>query len=438
MKSKSKKNSLIGILKHHQKNIINYAIDNNDNIHRLFLFHSLGSGKTITSITLAFIYKILNNVKDKIVIVAPLSIIQNFTKEIKFLKLDENLYEIHSYGKFLRKVHRETSYLENRIVILDEIHNYRSNNKGTNELIKATFPAKKVILLTATPIVNSVEDFSTIIAILNKITYSKAMYSLYKPNYIRQKVSMYKVPITELTLNYPQSKTHYIKLYMTDNYYKEYIKVENQETDKLPPRYKEKDYTAFLNGLRRASNKIIELSPKFIWILDKYLTDPQKTLIYSFWKDSGILEMKELFDKAKVKCEVIDGSVSVSRRNEIVEEYNTNKIKVLLITSAGAEGLDLKETRRVVILEPHWNNEKLNQVIGRAVRYNSHKELSESKRQVDIYHLILIKPKLIGLQRLNPFNYNRQPSIDEMLFDIAELKQERALNYIKYIKENSI
>jgi hypothetical protein len=109
-----------------------------------------------------------------------------------------------------------------------------------------------------------------------------------------------------------------------------------------------------------------------------------------------------------------------------------------LITSAGAEGLDLKETRRVIILEPHWNNEKLNQVIGRAVRYNSHKELSESKRQVDIYHLMLIKPKITGLQKLNPFNFNRSPSIDELLYNISELKQERGLNYISYIKENSI
>jgi SNF2 family DNA or RNA helicase len=163
----SKKQKLINILKPHQKQIINYAIDNNNKIDRIFLFHSLGSGKTITSISLAFIYKILNNIEDKIVIVSPLSIMQNFTKEIKFLSLDQNLFEIHSYGRFLRKIQQESNYLKNKIVILDEIHNYRSNNKGTNELIKATFPAKKVILLSATPIVNSVEDFSTIIAILN-------------------------------------------------------------------------------------------------------------------------------------------------------------------------------------------------------------------------------------------------------------------------------
>lgn len=434
----SKKQKIISILKPHQKNIINYAIDNNDKIHRLFLFHSLGSGKTITSLSLAFIYKILNKTEDKIVVVSPLSILQNFTKEIKFLGIEENLFEIHSYGRFLRKIQQETSYLKNKIVILDEIHNYRSNNKGTNELIKATFPAKKVILLSATPIVNSVEDFSTIIAILNKITYSKAMYSLYKPWCIKGKVSIYKVPLMELTLNYPQSKTHNVTLHMSDNYYKEYLKIENQETDKLPSRYKEKDYTAFLNGLRRASNKITELSPKFIWILDEYLKNPQKTLIYSFWKDSGILEIKEIFDKVKVKSEIIDGSVSVANRQKIVEDYNNNKIKILLITSAGSEGLDLKETRRVVILEPHWNNEKLNQVIGRAVRYNSHKNLSESKRVVDIYHLILVKPKVTGLQRLNPFNYNRKLSIDEMLYGMSEIKQQRALNYISYLKEHSI
>ena len=63
----------------------------------------------------------------------------------------------------------------------------------------------------------------------------------------------------------------------------------------------------------------------------------------------------------------------------------------MLITSAGAEGLDLKNTRSVIILEPFWHTSRIQQVIGRAVRYKSHETLPESERYVDVYNLLLEK-----------------------------------------------
>ena len=48
------------------------------------------------------------------------------------------------------------------------------------------------------------------------------------------------------------------------------------------------------------------------------------------------------------------------------------KIKILIITLSGAEGISLKNVRAVLMLEPHWNMTILKQVIGRAVRNGSH------------------------------------------------------------------
>uniref|UniRef100_A0A6C0JVE9 Helicase C-terminal domain-containing protein n=1 Tax=viral metagenome TaxID=1070528 RepID=A0A6C0JVE9_9ZZZZ len=59
--------------------------------------------------------------------------------------------------------------------------------------------------------------------------------------------------------------------------------------------------------------------------------------------------------------------------------------KVFCITSAGAEGLSLKNVRAVHIMEPYWNDVRLRQVKGRAIRIGSHLELPEEERNVSIY-----------------------------------------------------
>jgi hypothetical protein len=60
-------------------------------------------------------------------------------------------------------------------------------------------------------------------------------------------------------------------------------------------------------------------------------------------------------------------------------------IKILMITSSGAEGIDLKNIRYVHILESYWHPVRMEQVIGRAVRIKSHIDLPEKYRKVEVY-----------------------------------------------------
>lgn len=55
------------------------------------------------------------------------------------------------------------------------------------------------------------------------------------------------------------------------------------------------------------------------------------------------------------------------------------------ITSAGAEGLSLHNVRAVHIMEPHWNDVRMAQVKGRAIRICSHKALDTVDRNVTVY-----------------------------------------------------
>ena len=57
---------------------------------------------------------------------------------------------------------------------------------------------------------------------------------------------------------------------------------------------------------------------------------------------------------------------------------------LLMITQSGAEGLNLRNVRNVYILEPFWNEVRIDQVIGRAIRKGSHLELPAAERNVQV------------------------------------------------------
>ena len=61
------------------------------------------------------------------------------------------------------------------------------------------------------------------------------------------------------------------------------------------------------------------------------------------------------------------------------------KIKVILINTAGSEGVDLKYVRQVHIMEPWYNTNRMDQTIGRSVRNYSHHDLPFQSRNVEIF-----------------------------------------------------
>lgn len=67
------------------------------------------------------------------------------------------------------------------------------------------------------------------------------------------------------------------------------------------------------------------------------------------------------------------------------ENKNGSIVKVVLLSQAGGQGLDFTNIRQVHILEPWYNMNRLEQVIGRAVRNCSHKSLPLEKRNVQIF-----------------------------------------------------
>lgn len=69
----------------------------------------------------------------------------------------------------------------------------------------------------------------------------------------------------------------------------------------------------------------------------------------------------------------------------LTENSDGSRVKVILISKAGSEGIDFKHIRQIHILEPWFNMNRIEQIIGRGVRNLSHCGLTFEKRNVQIY-----------------------------------------------------
>jgi hypothetical protein len=133
---------------------------------------------------------------------------------------------------------------------------------------------------------------------------------------------------------------------------------------------------------------------------------------------------------------------------EIARNNNMGEIiKVFMITSSGSEGINLRNTRYVHIMEPYWHPVRTEQVIGRARRICSHKDLPPELQSVEVFLYLMtftqeqiqggdsIELKLKDLSK-------REPKIpltsDEALYEISSIKEEVNTQLIKAIKESAI
>lgn len=121
-------------------------------------------------------------------------------------------------------------------------------------------------------------------------------------------------------------------------------------------------------------------------------------------------------------------------------------IKVLMITSSGSEGINLRNTRYVHIMEPYWHPVRTEQVIGRARRICSHKNLPKPLQTVEVfvYLMVLSAEQLksddaIELKRkdLSKGEPKVPVTSDQLLYEISEIKANLSMQLTDAIKESA-
>ena len=371
-------------------------------------------------------------------------------------KIDKH-YTIMSYNRYIALVQKKKMSLKDTLLIIDEVQNMVSEHGSYYRLLKQSIDNApndlRVVLLTATPMFDKPMELALTMNLL-KLPKPIPIGTQFNQQFLTQhtvnNTMEYRSQNLELLKRYllgyvsyfqgapqytfPTHDIHFVRASMSNYQYRCYRTVIMKEKS-----FNTTDIMALPNnffiGPRMISNiafpkrlvgragylalkkkhllmkNIKTYSNKFYKILRKVKQATGPVFIYSNFKEyGGILSLLKVFQANgfkdyKTKGEgskrfaVWSGDESLQYREEIKFAYNKPKnkdgstLKVLFGSPAIKEGVSLLRVSQVHILEPHWNWSRLDQVMGRALRYCSHKDLPRVDRHVDIYIYLSTHPK---------------------------------------------
>jgi len=146
----------------------------------------------------------------------------------------------------------------------------------------------------------------------------------------------------------------------------------------------------------------------------------------------------------QAKYVMITGNRALSPNNAEEIKYITSQdnkngefVKVVLISRAGSEGLDFKNIRQVHILEPWYNLNRIEQIIGRAVRNLSHCGLPFEKRNVEIYMHGSVLSKTPDQEAADVYVYRLAKKKADLIGRVTRMMKEAAVDCILNIGQTN-
>lgn len=438
---------------------------------RLLVYHGLGSGKSLSAIAAAEQAKKEDGGEYGVVV--PASLKGNFEKEVGKFTRNSNP-EIMSYtGLGMGK-----DFTNNPdTLIMDEAARLRNPTAAsTSAAIRAARKAKRLMLLTGTPITNEPSDLASLLSMLNNQTITPQQFD-------QQFVSEKKVrpgilawlrgvkpgmkpviknedklrALLEGKVDYLPSKTpegvnvneQVVRVPLSPAQQK----IQKAIRTKIPPGFLwklDKEFplsrdelaklNSFLTGLRqvslstepfrvdkdgyRAFTQSSKLQKALADLQETLKSDPRKkAIIYSNFIDAGLKPYAAALEKNKIPHGFFHGSLPLRARQKALKEYNEGKLRALLLGPAAAEGISTKGTSLIQLLDPHWNEARSQQARGRGLRFDSHEGLPEELRNVAVRRYLSAseEPGIIGKYILGR---KRERTGDEVLERLTAEKEQ--------------
>lgn len=206
-----------------------------------------------------------------------------------------------------------------------------------------------------------------------------------------------------------------------------------------------------------SGNKLRTYSMKFVAVLSNIILHlDQKQVVFTYFKNkSGVNLLKSLLGMCGVIAEVFSGDMNDEERGRTLTIFNSaenrhgEKIKVLLITEAGAEGISLMEVRHLHILESSPRVTKINQVVGRVARFKSHINLPKSEQNVRIWRYWSVTNDKEFKLKTQVYNQSgevedierlitNKTCIDQILYERGVQTMNQLNSFLKLLQRNSI
>ena len=269
---------------------------------------------------------------------------------------------------------------------------------------------------------------------------------------------------------YPKQIFKVVKCQMSDFQFKSYLTALSSDGDYIKGAFKNVDILNlplnFSLGPRMVSNiafpnksigeigfndfkdkhlmfqNISKFSIKFYKILKKIKKSEGPTFVYSNFKEFGGLRSfikfieyqgyknYKIHGEGPNRFSLWTGDESQRMKEEIKKIFNKkenkdgSKIKIMLGSPSVKEGVSFKRVRQVHILEPYWNMSRILQIIGRAIRFCSHSDISKVNRNVEVFLYLA--------------THKGEETIDQHLWKIAKEKHKIIEIFETGLKENAI
>jgi hypothetical protein len=186
-----------------------------------------------------------------------------------------------------------------------------------------------------------------------------------------------------------------------------------------------------------------QCSPKMTNILFSVLRSPGPAVVYSnyvsmeghqmfkMYLELGGFSLWKTGDKDKLTYGEFTGNRDRADRLMYKDAYNDIEnirganMKVILFSPAGVEGVSLRNVREIHIMEPHWHEVRITQMIGRGIRQCSHKDLPMKDRHVDIFRYTMKRE-------------GSKPTTDEVIALAARNKDTMIQSFLEASRETAI
>jgi len=190
----------------------------------------------------------------------------------------------------------------------------------------------------------------------------------------------------------------------------------------------------------------IKKNPLGLWVIDIPEADLGKPT-YALYTGTETVEEKEIVRKIyNGEWDDIPDSISSVLKSKHRNNNIGEVIKIFMITSSGSEGINLRNTRYVHLMDPYWHPVRSEQVIGRARRICSHKDLPPALQTVEVfvYLMVFSEAQLKSDEAIELKRKDLSKSVpkipftsDQYLFEISEIKANLTNQLTEAIKESA-
>jgi hypothetical protein len=199
-------------------------------------------------------------------------------------------------------------------------------------------------------------------------------------------------------------------------------------------------YSSFRGQALQIQN-IGEYSIKFFKIYQKINKADGPVFVYSNFKELGGIRCFVKFlehhgwknykthGEGKKRFALWSGDEPHHVKDEVKFIFNQksnedgSKIKIMIGSPSIKEGVSLLRVQQVHMMEPYWNMSRMLQIMGRAVRFCSHKDVPKSKRVVKIYLYLA--------------TYPGEKTIDQYIWSLAKKKNTLINQFEMALKESA-